>query len=148
MRSEHSCEGLRDIRQGDEGEVGYDEVHAIARPPLLIEVGWDEVPDVRALTDDHSGIAPQPMVELAVADVDRVDDGCTTLEQAIREAPGRRTSVEDHQALAADPEVGERPVELLAATGDESSRRRAQVERISARDLSSGVGCNRPANED
>ena len=51
-------------------------------------------PHVGPLADLDPGIGPQPLVELAVADVDRHDLGRAPLEQAVGEPAGGRAGVE------------------------------------------------------
>ena len=77
---------------------------------------------VRPLEHDHTGIAAQLRVELAVADVDRDDARGAALEQAVREAARRRADVEAVRAGHVEAEGVERVRELLAAAGDERRR--------------------------
>jgi len=70
------------------------------------------------LHDHHTGVLAQPLVELAAADVDGVDDARTALEQAVREAARGGADVHTDAALHADAEVLERVDELFAAAAD------------------------------
>src|SRR5438093_1436587 len=66
--------------------------------------------DVHPLEHRHAGVLAKGPVELAAADVQRDDVGRAALEQAVREAPGRRPHVEGAPARHIDREGGERPV--------------------------------------
>jgi hypothetical protein len=73
---------------------------------------------VGAIADDDAWIARELLVELPVADVDRVDACRAALEQAVREAARRRTEVRAHEAHRIDLERVERARELHAAARD------------------------------
>src|SRR5439155_21374389 len=74
---------------------------------------------VLALDHDYSWVLANPPVELAVADVDCVDTTHAMLEQAIREAAGRRSDVEGHASRNVDGKRAQGAVELFAAPTDE-----------------------------
>src|SRR5262249_6988533 len=73
---------------------------------------------VDPLADHHPRVGAQPRVELAVADVDRVDAGGAALEQTVRESAGRRPDVEADPPRRIDPEAVEGGGELHAAARD------------------------------
>src|SRR5262245_64031753 len=82
---------------------------------------------VRALQHGHAWIAPQSLVELAVADVDRGDAPRAALEEDVRKASCRRPDVETVASGRVDPECVEPVRELLAPAGD-VRRRRLELE--------------------
>ena len=66
-------------------------------------------------------------MELAVAHVDRVDVGGAAVEEAVREASGRRPGIEGVAPGDGDGEAGEGRIELQAATADEGRGRTRAV---------------------
>ena len=89
-----------------------------------------EVADVRALHHHHARVFAQAQVELAIADIDRVDTTGASLEHAVGEAAGRRADIHRDEAGDVDRECFERSVQLLAAATDESGRLRDLDRRI------------------
>ena len=77
-----------------------------------------QVTRVRPFEDDHSRIAAQPPVELAVADVERDDARGAVPQQDVGEAPGRGADVERRAACDGDAEGVERMVQLEPAAAD------------------------------
>ena len=71
-------------------------------------------------------VGAQAGVQLAVADVHRVDVRRAPLEQTIGEAAGRRAGVDGAAALDDDGEAFECRLELLPAAADERRRRADQ----------------------
>ena len=68
----------------------------------------------------HPGMAAQPRVELAVADVDGDHVGGAGLEQAVGEPPGRRAGVQAATTGRVEGEAVEGGVQLVAAAADEA----------------------------
>ena len=88
-------EGGDDAAQRDEREVRHDERARLrTQASAACMVGGVERARVDALEDDHAAVAAQARVELAVADVDRVDVGGAALEEAVGEATGGGTRIE------------------------------------------------------
>jgi len=83
----------------------------------LVNILGLQVPGVQAFSGDDAIIPPQIGMELIVADIDGVDLGCSVLEQAVGEAPGRCPDVQADLPLGADTELLQRGLELLAAPG-------------------------------
>jgi hypothetical protein len=73
---------------------------------------------VGPLEDHDARIVAQPPVELAVADIDRVDRFGATPEQHIGKATGRGADIERHDPRRIDVEVIEPVRELDAAARD------------------------------
>ena len=67
---------------------------ATTRSTGAAEAAGVEVADVGALAHRDPGVGPEPLVELAVADVDGHDLGGAALQQAVGEPAGRRAGVE------------------------------------------------------
>jgi hypothetical protein len=128
-RLAHASERVDDQPQRDEGEIADDQVDATADRRCV------EVTNVGALQIRDAPIGSQPLMELAVADVDRDDVDCATLEQAIGETTRRRSGVERASSGHVDAKRVECVVELEAAAPDEASRRCGDVHLVSGRDL-------------
>src|SRR3989475_4213309 len=101
-------------RDRDERDVAHNEVGSERQAPELARV--------RPLEHRHPRVAAQPRMELPVADVERDHPECALLQEAVREASGRRADVEAVTPVRADRERRERVCELLAATRDERRR--------------------------
>src|SRR6266568_877731 len=93
----------------DEAHVDDDEIRRLREAPRI------ERADVGLLERDHVGPLAQPRVELIAADVERIDEPCSTGEQHIGESAGRGADVEAHAAARIDAEVIERRRELWPA---------------------------------
>ena len=65
----------------------------------------------------HPGVVPEPLVELAPADVDGHHRGGAPLQQAVGEAAGRRAGVEAPRPGHVDGEAVEGGVQLVARPG-------------------------------
>ena len=83
-----------DAAQRNELQVGHDQRAGLVGGVGRRSVRQGEGPHVGVLQDRHLGVGAQGRVELPVADVDRVDVGRATLEQAVGEAAGRCTRIE------------------------------------------------------
>ena len=81
-----------------------------------------ELAGVRALEHGHARVVAQPLVELAVADVERDHARGAALEQDVGEAAGRGADVERVTPGRVDAELVERVRELVAAARDEPRR--------------------------
>ena len=103
-----------------------------------------EVADVGALADLDPGVGPQPLVQLAVADVDRHHPGGAPLEQAVGEPAGGRPGVERPTALGVDAEAVEGGVQLLAAAAHEAGRVPATSDGLVGCHQAGGLGARRP----
>lgn len=110
-RSGEGHEGWQDRPQGDEAEVGNDQIDRV------VQVVGAEVTHVGSLPDVHSSIGPQPLVELAMADVHRHHPQGTVLEEAIGEASRRGPGIEGDPAGRVDAEALECCAQLLPAPG-------------------------------
>ena len=98
----------------DEGDVAGDE--------LRRERQLGEVPRVRPLEHRHALVRPHARIELTVADVHCDHPGRAALEQAVREATGRRPDIDAVEAGDVEPQNGEGVVELLPSARDEARR--------------------------
>ena len=76
---------------------------ATTRSAGVAEVAGRQVADVGALADLDAGVGAQPLVQLAVADVDGHHRGRAPLEEAVGEPAGRRAEVEGAAALDRRP---------------------------------------------
>ena len=103
-----ACERRRHREQRDEREICDRERH---RAPDGVRF---EMPDVGALQRRDARVGAQRPRELPSADVDRDDLRGTSLEQAVGEASGRRSGIEDPQPTRLQAEGRERRLELLA----------------------------------
>ena len=79
-------------RQRDERQVGHDDVDRTAGD------GGRDVADVRAFDVRDPVVGPQPLVQLAVADVDGDDVTGAALQEAVGESSGRCPGVERQPA--------------------------------------------------
>lgn len=104
--------GWQHEREGDEGDIGDDEVHVFA------DVFGLEVADVVVLPGDDAGIAAQLPDELICAHVEGEDLAGAALQEAIGEASGARADIKADTACGIDAEVIERAFELEATTAD------------------------------
>ena len=95
------------LRHADERDVADDKIGRERQLP--------QRSCVDAFEHGDAGIRPQPRMELAVADVDRDDAGSSRLQQAVREAPGRRSDVRAGASRHVDRERIQRVLQLLAA---------------------------------
>src|SRR5882672_8988557 len=111
-RRQHVEDRRQHLFQRDEGHVDD------GQRRLIAEEAWVQRARVCVLHDHHARVLAQPLVELAAADVDGVDDARTALEQAVREAARGGADVHADAALHADAEMLERVDELFAATAD------------------------------
>jgi len=75
-------------------------------------------------------VGAEPLVQLAVSDVDGDDQGRSPLQETVGEPSGRRAGVESGEPGNADPEAFDGEVELLAAPTYEAWRRPAQSQRV------------------
>ena len=82
----------------------------------------------------HAGVVAQGPRELPPTDVDRVDVHRAGLEQAVGEAAGGGTGVEDAQAAGVDREPVEGGGELLASARHEAGRVAGDLDRLVGRD--------------
>ncbi len=97
---------------------------------------------VGALERDHAGVFAQPLVQLPVADVDRVNAPGAGLQEAVGEAPGRGADVDRLRAPGVEAVGGEgleRAGELEPAARDVRVRIAPQRERRLARNEGAGL---------
>ena len=89
---------------------------------------------VGALDAAHPGVGPQPLVELAVADVDGHDLGGAVLEEAVGEAAGRGAGVEHPAPVErSTAKRSSAASSLLAAPAHEAGRRAAHDDGLAGR---------------
>ena len=100
-------------------------------PPVIAEC---DVADVRALDVRDPVVGAQPLVQLAVADVDGDDVTGAALQEAVGETAGRCPGVERQLSGDVDAERGQRVVELLTAAADEPRRWALDDDRFRVRD--------------
>src|ERR1700682_5461418 len=103
------------LAQGDEAEVANGQLR---RGP--IEQG--QVPDVGALHDHHPPILTQTPRQLAVTDVDCVDEAGAARQEGVGETTGGGTGVEADTAARVDTQVVEGAAELLPSPPHEARR--------------------------
>ena len=89
--------------QRDEREIGHHDVHRAA------EVVGVQAAHVGPLAVVDPRVGPQPLVELAVADVDRHDLSGAALQHAVGEAAGRSAGIQDAPASDVDTEAARAP---------------------------------------
>ena len=97
-----------------------------ARSNLLGKIAGLKIARVHAFADDHARIVAQFPVELAVADVDRLDSRRAALQQAIGESAGGRAHVQADAPAHVDLEMIQRRGQLEPA----AARRRACARRL------------------
>jgi hypothetical protein len=106
--------GRQDKDEGDEGEVGRDQVNRF----------WQQI--LRGVTQidpfhgDNPRVASELFVELGLADVDRVDAGSPVLQEAVRESAGGRPGIHADFARNIDAEVLDGREQLVPAPADEA----------------------------
>ncbi len=101
--------GGQDFAQGDEREVGDEEV----------ERGeFGKVAGVGALRECDARVVAEALVELGATDIDGEDGGSAVLKEAVREATGGGAEVEAAEAGDIDFEGGECGFEFFAAPAD------------------------------
>ena len=88
---------------------------AVTSSPITCPV---ERPRVGAFQGDHPRIDPELGVELAAADIDRIDFGRSAGDQHVGEAAGRGADIERYRTLRVEAEGIERRRELSSAAGD------------------------------
>ncbi len=93
--------------QRDERDIGDDEVDALRELEAL--------PHVHALARDHPWVLAQRPVELAAADVHRMDAQRAALQERVGEAAGRGADIERDASANVDAQIVERARELGAA---------------------------------
>ena len=103
---------------------------------------------MHTLEHAHARVGAQTGVQLAVADVHRVDVRRAPLEQTIGEAAGRRAGVDGAAALDDDGEAFERRLELLPAAADERRRRADQRDGLVGRNEAGRLVGRRTGDED
>ncbi len=108
--------------QADEADIGDDGRHLLAdhRPV--------ERPGVGAFQDHHPRVHPELGMELAAADVDRIDLGRAARDQDIAEAAGRGAEIERDRIFWVKAEGIQRRREFLPAARDVAARAGAQPE--------------------
>src|SRR2546421_7751204 len=111
-RGEHVENRRQHLLQRYEGHVDHGQRGLVAEQPRVERARF------RVLHHDDTRILAQLVVELAAADIHRVDDAGAALQQAVGEAAGRRADVHTDAALEVRAEVLERMRELLTATAD------------------------------
>src|SRR5438067_214551 len=99
-----------------------DERH-VARDELRRERELLERPGVHALDHRHARVGAKPLVELAVADVERDHARRPPLQEDVGEPARRGADVEAVETGDIDPERVERVTQLLATARDELRRR-------------------------
>ena len=110
--------GGQHLAQGDEGDVEHDQLRARRAAPS----GSSARALVRSITVTRSSSRRRP-VELAVGDVEGDDVRRARLQQAVREAAGRRADVEAAAPRRVEPESVQRVAQLDAAARDVGRRR-------------------------
>jgi hypothetical protein len=138
-------EGVGDGPQGDEGQIGDDEVKRSGVGAQLAEA---EVPDVRPFPHGDPGVGAQAGVELAPAHVDRHHVGRSPLQQAVGEPTGGRAGVERDAPGGIDREPLEGGVELLASSADEARSRALEGQGVTGVDHAGRLGGGHAADED
>src|SRR5438445_1300997 len=116
-RGEHAEHRGQDFLERDEGHVDDRQRRLIAEDPRI------ERASVRVLHHDDSLILAQARVELARADVDRVDPCGAALEQTISESARGRADVHADAPGDLDREGAQGVHELLAAAAHERAAR-------------------------
>src|SRR5438445_803753 len=116
-RGEHAEHCGQDFLERDEGHVDDRQRRLIAEDPRI------ERASVRVLHHDDSLILAQARVELARADVDRVDPCGAALEQTISESARGRADVHADAPGDLDREGAQGVHELLAAAAHERAAR-------------------------
>ena len=135
-------QGGRDRPQGDERQVGHDEVDRSA------DGGGVERPDVGALAEIDALVVTKAFVQLAVADVDGDDLPGSALQQAVRESAGGRAGVEGPHTVDRDPESVEPGGQLLAAATHVDACRALHHDGVGGRDESGRLVGNRARDGD
>src|SRR5690606_916871 len=93
----------------DERSVYHDQIHRLRK-----RLGR-QVPRVGTFHRNDTRIAPQPLMQLSVADIDRVDALRAALKQAVREATGRRSEIGGNPPCRIELERVQRTRELHAS---------------------------------
>jgi len=107
--SEQRRKDRKNLREGDEGEIDGDKLG-----PLL-EVGRRKRTRVGPLHDHNPRISPQCRIELAVPDVNRIDQGGPMLQQAVGEPPGRSPQIKADAPANRDAKRLQRALKLDSA---------------------------------
>ena len=102
---------------------------------------------VAALESDDPGVTSDACVQLAVADVDRIDPGRASGEQRLREPTGRCADVQGNDALHRKPEVVEACGEFQAATRHEGRNALGEGDCLRSGNFPSGLGCDGAADQ-
>lgn len=97
----------------DERQVGEDD---IKRRTEQLGIG---MADIGALDDLDPIVAPQAMVELAVADVERNDAVRSPLQETVGEPSGRSTYIDGAPSAYRDGELLDGVIELVPTPSDE-----------------------------
>ena len=100
------------LGQRNEGQIGDHQVAGFADDRTV------ERSRVDPLVDDHPRVGAQPLVEQAVADVDRVHPRRAALEEAVGEAAGRGADIEADETRGIDGEGLQGRRQLVPAAGD------------------------------
>lgn len=89
----------KDEGEGDEGDVGDDDVHEFR------DIVWGHVADIEVFATDDAGVITQFPDQLISADIVSVDARGAMLEEAVGEAAGGGSDIESDQAGDVDLEV-------------------------------------------
>ncbi len=103
---------------------------------------------MHTLEHAHALVGAQARVQLAVADVDRVDVRRASLQQAVGEAAGRSAGIDGAAAVDGDGEAFEGRLELLSAAADERCRRADEGDGLVRRDEAGRLVGRGTADED
>jgi hypothetical protein len=87
------------------------------------EQGARQIARVQTFAHEYAAVSPQLLVELAMTDIDGVDESRAAREQHVGESAGRGANIEAIEAARMKPESVERRGELDAAPRDPRVRR-------------------------
>ena len=140
--------GRDDAEDGRQDGGERDETH-VADGKLRhgLEIGGLEEAGVVALEASHAGIVAQAPVELAFADIDRMDKGRAALKQAIGESPGGGPDVEAYPPGRVDGKGIECGLEFVSAAADVFFLG-DEAEDVLVADRGAGFGCGLAVEED
>ena len=127
-------------RQRDEGEIGH---HEIERSAKRSGIG---VTDIRSFHNSNPGIGANPMMKLAISNIER-DHLCgSALEKAVGETSGRCTDVDRDPALDWHIKRFDRAIELRSGSAHELRGRAVDREWILWGDQRRRLRCRVPAH--